>query len=129
MHASSSTPSSCTATRSAGAGSASSSSTTPGRRSQSPAPNGTGPSASATSAIAASCAVNVFVAGTARSSPASSETCTEALRASGLSGSLVTATVRAPAPPKLSRTDAISGVRPDWLMPTASQPSTRGRTP
>ena len=99
--------------------SASSPSIWPGRAVHASADHGTGPSVSASRAKAASWAVNVLVAGTARSSPAPRGITASAASASGEPGSLVTATPAAPAPRTVCSTSTISGVWPDWLTATA----------
>ena len=57
--------------------------------------------------------MNVFVAGTARSSPASRCSVQSAAAASGLSRPFVIASVRAPSLASVFSTFVISGVRPD----------------
>jgi hypothetical protein len=79
--------------------------------------------AAAASANARSVAVNVFVAGTAVSSPACSSIVRSAAAASGLAGSFVIATATAPAARCRSSTVTISGVRPDCETAIASTPS------
>ena len=81
--------------------------------------NGAVPSAAATSANAIIVAVTVFVAGTARSSPASSASVACAARASGLAPSFVIARPAAPSACMRWSVLRISGVRPDWLTATA----------
>ena len=91
--------------------------------------NGTGPSVAASTANAANWAVSVLVAGTACSSPAPSASTTSLAAASGDSGSLVIATARPPVARSRSTTSTISGVAPDWLTPTTSQPEASVRAP
>ena len=81
--------------------------------------HGSGPIAPATSASATNVAVNVLVAGIASSPPAERSMITSATSPSGLGVSFTIATVRAPVARIRSRTLTTSGVRPDWLMPTA----------
>jgi hypothetical protein len=79
------------------------------------------PSAVASIAIAVSSAVYVFVAATARSSPARRSMQASATRASGESGVLVMAIVGAPMRRAASTTATTSGDAPDWLIPSTAE--------
>ena len=74
------------------------------------------------SARAASWLVYVLVAATARSTPAPVGSTRCATPASVLSGSLVMASVNAPAERARATYSATSGVSPLWLMPITRQP-------
>ncbi len=78
-------------------------------------------------ARAASWVVNVLVAGTARSIPASVTNATSACAASGESAPLVTASVRAPQSAAQAMVCTISSVRPDCDRATASTPDRSSR--
>ena len=107
------------ASASAGPASASTAATASGSAAACSRVNGAGPSAAATIAKASMVAVTVFVAGTARSGPASSHSVAAAAAASSLSASLVIARPAAPAACIASSVRTISGVRPDWLTAIA----------
>ena len=83
----------------------------------------------ASTASAASCVVNVLVAGTARSTPARVTSATSAASASGDPAPFVMASVRAPPSRAQASVATISSVWPDWDSATASTPdrSTRLR--
>jgi hypothetical protein len=83
--------------------------------------------ADASTASAASCVVNVFVAGTARSAPASVRNATSAPSASGEPAPLVIARVRAPQSRAQAIVSTISSVWPDWDSATASTPERSSR--
>ena len=68
----------------------------------------------------------VFVAATARSSPASSSSTESASRASGESSAFVSATVGRPCRRASASTDATSGDAPDCEIPRTTAPSSRG---
>ena len=76
----------------------------------------------ASTASAASCVVNVFVAGTARSVPARVTNATSAVSASGEPSPLVIASVAAPQSRAHASVSTISSVCPDWDSATASTP-------
>jgi len=70
----------------------------------------------------------LLVAGTARSTPAAVTKARSTALASGLSASLVTATVRAPHDRAQVATSVISSVRPDWEHSTTNDPASSCRT-
>ena len=78
-------------------------------------------------ASVASAVVNVLVAGTARSTPASVTRATSAASASGEPAPLVIARVRAPQSAAQASVSTISSVRPDCDSATASTPDRSSR--